>query len=138
MMLKALSDDGRRCVIATGDFNITADAMEASGILEAIGMTLIRPSNATVTCHMGKGSLIDYALITTKYLPMVLSVMTDEAVPWAPHTGLRVRLRLKCKHIVTKEVRRPKPYTDTVDFFKAKGLFDSMARLQYLGNKPRL
>ena len=34
------TDNGRRMVIAAGDWNITADTLEASGILEGLGLEI--------------------------------------------------------------------------------------------------
>ena len=59
------TDSGHRFVIASGDWNITADELEASGILEGLGLELVRPSNGDVTCTASKkGTLIDYVIIT--------------------------------------------------------------------------
>ncbi len=107
LRLTALSDGGRRCVIAPGDFNISAQAMEESGILSALGMVLVRPGNAEVTCHLGKGSLIDYVLITARFLPLITSVTVDELAPWVPHAGISVKFRTSFRNSVTKKIGRP-------------------------------
>ena len=59
------TDSGHRFFIASGDCNITADELEASGILEGLGLELVRPSNGDVACTASKrGALIDYVIIT--------------------------------------------------------------------------
>lgn len=39
------TDNGRRLVIASGDWNITAYDLEASGVLKGLGLELVRPTN---------------------------------------------------------------------------------------------
>ena len=63
--IAAATDGGRRMVIAMGDYNIKADELEASGILRALGLTLVKAENIVKTCTSGKGSCIDDALVTT-------------------------------------------------------------------------
>ena len=46
---------GRRFVIAMGDVNITAEALEGSGLLAELGLTLIRPNNVDIGCTSGTG-----------------------------------------------------------------------------------
>ena len=86
MSIVAATDGGRRFVIAMGDFNITADELEGLGILDAMGLTLIRSSGGQNTCTSGKGSLIDYALVTTNSVAAIVSVETVRVVPWG-HTA---------------------------------------------------
>ena len=70
-------------VVAIGDFNIKAEELEASGLLRALGLSLIRPENSKITCTSGKGSCIDYALVTTGYVDAIISMKAVKAVPWA-------------------------------------------------------
>ena len=51
-----------------------AEVFEASGLLEALGLTLIRPRNTNVVCAMCKGSTIDYALVTSTFAATVKEV----------------------------------------------------------------
>ena len=64
-----------------GNYNITADDLEASGMLDALGLTVIRPANTEVTRTMGNGSLIDYAPVTTRSVAEVESVEAVTTVP---------------------------------------------------------
>ena len=54
------ADGGRQPVFAFADFNIPAEILRASGILEGLGLELIIPSNDEATRLAGKGSVIDY------------------------------------------------------------------------------
>ena len=61
--LRTLSEatgGGREIVIGSGDVTIDADELEASGILDALGLEIVRPSNPSYACTLGRGSLIDY------------------------------------------------------------------------------
>ena len=53
-------DNGRRLFIASGDWNISSDDLEASGVLEGLGLEIVRPTNGDYTCMASKkGTLID-------------------------------------------------------------------------------
>ena len=52
--IAAATDEGRRMVIAMGDYNIRAEELEASGILKALGLTLVKADNSSTTCASGK------------------------------------------------------------------------------------
>ena len=57
-----------------GDFSTRAEDLEASGMLEPLGLTLIRPEGTDATCTSGKGLLIDYALVTTRFAASVETI----------------------------------------------------------------
>lgn len=87
--LGTAADGGRFCIIASGDWNITAQDLDRSGILDGLGLSIIWPEGSPVSCSAGKGSLIDYAVITTAFLPIVQScrIMSYRAVRavWRSH-----------------------------------------------------
>ena len=78
----AAIEGDRKFLIAIGDYNIPAGDLEASGMLEALGLTVIRPANTDVICPRGKGSLIGYALVTTRFAAAIDSVYTVKVLPW--------------------------------------------------------
>ena len=47
------SDGGRRCVLAFGDWNLTPEELEASGVLEGLGLEIVRPTDSTISCIAG-------------------------------------------------------------------------------------
>ena len=75
------TDGGRRMVIAMGDYNIRAEELEASGILKALGLTLVRAENSDITCTSGQGSCIDYALVTSGFTEAIVDMKAVKAVP---------------------------------------------------------
>ena len=81
LSIAAATDGGRRFVIAMGDFNIRAEVLESSGILDALHLTLIRAGDGLNTCSMGSGSHIDYALVTTAFVPAIVSINAVRSVP---------------------------------------------------------
>ena len=80
--IAAATDGGRRMVIAMGDYNIKAEELEASGILKSLGLALIKADNASKTCTSGKGSCIDYALVTSKFTEAIVDLKAEKVVPW--------------------------------------------------------
>ena len=105
--IAAATDGGRRFVIAMGEFNIKPEMLEASGLLEALGLTLIRPDNVSITCTSGEGAMLDYALVTTSFVNAIVSLKADTTVPWGPHYGLRIRFKMDTSEIRIPEIVRP-------------------------------
>ena len=120
--IAAATDGGRKMVIAMGDYNIRADELEASGILKALGLTLIRADNTDITCTSGKGSCIDYALVTSGFTDAIVDLKAVKAVPWGPHFGLRIRFRTNMKNMTVPEIVRPKPIDEAVKELEKLGL----------------
>lgn len=110
----AATDGGRRIVIAMGDFNMKAEELEASGILRSLGLTLIRLENSTNTCTCGRGSCIDYALVTLGYTDAIVDIKAVKAAPWGPHDGLRIKFRTNIKSMFVPEIVRPRPVEEAV------------------------
>ena len=81
-IIAAATDGGRRFVIAFGDLNINVDDLEALGMLDALGLSVARPANCDVASTMGKGSLIDYALVTTRFAAAIDSFEAVKTAPW--------------------------------------------------------
>ena len=103
----AATDGGRRRVIAMGDFNVKPEILEASGLLESVGLTLIRSDNVDITCASGEGVMLDYALVTTSFVSAIVSLKADTTVPWGPHYGLRIRFKMDTADIRVREEVRP-------------------------------
>ncbi len=100
---------GRIPFIWLGDFNTTAEAMEAEPALAALDAVVVRPGGGSISCHQGAGSLIDFAIISRHALPLVdLDLVPD--VPWSPHDGLRLRIRKYVKAITIRKLAKPRRY----------------------------
>ena len=123
--IAAATDGGRRMVIAMGDFNIRAEELEASGILKALGLTLIKADNESKTCTSGKGSCIDYALVTSGFTEAIVDMKAEKVVPWGPHYGLRIRFRTNLKNLTIPEIKRPMPIEEAVKELEKIGLTET-------------
>ena len=120
--ITAATDGGRRMVIAMGDYSINADELEASGILRAFGLTLVKAENTEKTCTSGKGSCIDYALVTSGFTEAIVDMKAEKVVPWGPHYGLRIRFRTNLKNLTIPEIKRPMPIEEAVKELEKIGL----------------
>lgn len=120
--IAAVADGGRRMAIAMGNYNIKAEELEASGILRALGLTLVEAENTDKTCTSGKGSCIDYALVTTRFVDAIVDMKAVKAVPWGPHYGRRIRFRTDIKSMTVPEIVRPKPIEEAVKELGKLGL----------------
>ncbi len=75
-------------------------------VVETLGAVVIRPTGGEITCHQGKGSLIDYALCSRVLAPYVRIEIVSK-VPWEPHDGLRVKVVREAKAFMVTRLRRP-------------------------------
>ena len=87
-----------------------------------MGLTLVKAENADVTCTNGKGSCIDYALVTSSFVEAIVGMKAVKAVPWGPHYRLRIRFRTDIKNMTTPEIVRPKPIEEAVKELEKLGL----------------
>ena len=110
-------------MIAAGDWNISADTLEASGILEGLGLEIVRPTNGEFTCTSGKeGSLIDYLIITQGYRSFIASCGIVREVPCGTHFGVRTTLVPNPADIVVQTLPKPKSLEQAIEHFREKGL----------------
>ena len=72
--IASAADGGRKMVIAMGDYNIKAEELVASGILTALGGTLVKADNTDTTCTSGNGSCIDYAVVTSGFVDAIVDM----------------------------------------------------------------
>ena len=117
------TDDGRRLAIASGDWNITADDLEASGVLEGLGLEIVRPTNGEHTCTASKkGTLIDYVIITQGFRSFIGSCEVVREVPCGTDLGVRTTLVPNPADIEAQTLRKPKSLENTIDHFREEGL----------------
>ena len=80
------TDGGRKIVIGSGE------ALEASGILDVIGLEIVIPTKSKCTRASGTsgGSPIDYAVIAKGLGGIIATCEAVRHVPCAPHSGIRI------------------------------------------------
>ena len=86
--LRAISraaDGGKQPVFGFGDFNVPAEVLKASGILEGLGLETIVASNDEITCLAGKGSVIDYIVWAKGWKHLVFSCGYRFGALWYAH-----------------------------------------------------
>ena len=80
-------DGGKQPVFAFGDFNIPAEVLRSSGMLEALGLEIVTPAEGSHTCTAGKGSTIDYLVCTKGWGQLIYSSEVAHSVPCGTHLG---------------------------------------------------
>ena len=92
------------------DFNVAPKDIIESDLLETLDAVVVTPSGGSITCHQGRGSLIDFMIISRKLEPYIkaFEIVTD--VPWSPHDGLLLRLDADCKTVRVRSFRKPKHF----------------------------
>ncbi len=100
---------GRIPFVWLADFNAPADALEAEPGVAALDAVVVRPSGGRISCHQGAGSLIDFAIVSRRILPLIDLSLVPE-VPWSPHDGLRLRIRKNTRQFKVKKLARPLGY----------------------------
>ena len=79
------TDGDKQCVIASGDWNITAQELHRSGILDGMGLSIIWLEDHSTTCSQGKGSLLKYSVIIKIFLSLVKICIVVQCVPCGAH-----------------------------------------------------
>ena len=106
-----------------GGRNPTPYELEASGILDGLGLEIVRPTNSTVTCTAGRhGSLIEHVIIAKGYRNIVKTCEVVREAPCGTHLGVRPTLAADPANIHAKTLPRPKSLEAAVDHSKAKDL----------------
>ena len=123
--ISTATNHGRTPVFAFGDFNIPAETLRASGLLEALGLDIIVPADAQHTCTAGKGSTIDYVVCTKGWGQLVHSCEVVRNVPCGTHLGVRTTFVNNAADVIITTLRKPKPLEAAIAFAKARKKFDS-------------
>ena len=111
-------------VFGFGDFNVPAEALRASGILEGLGLEIIAPSNGEATCLAGKGSVIDYVVGTKGFKDLVFSCEVVRSVPCATHIGARTTFVPDASDVFITSLRQPRSLKAAVAHFESHNLFE--------------
>ncbi len=91
------------------DFNESPEDVSSRTWVRDLRATVVRPSNAEITCHQRGGSAVDFAVMSIEVANYVESLEAVEEVPWGPHVGLLLKLRRNPRAAMTRTYRRPRP-----------------------------
>ncbi len=95
--------------IVVGDWNLSPEQLLRTKWLETVGGRILKPPVA-VTCAMGSGSLIDYAVVDKVAATMVQSVEVDTKGSWKPHLGYTISLEAESSMVESEVVVKPKKF----------------------------
>lgn len=109
-------DGGKQPVFGFVDFNILAETLRASGMLEALGLEIIIPANGEGTCLAGKGSVIDYVVYIRGWGHLVHSCEVVRSVPCGTHVGVRTTFVDNAEGVFVTTLRKPKSLHAAVAF----------------------
>jgi len=84
--------NGRIPFILLADFNVPYEALKDEEWIADLAAVAVAPSGCTTTCHQGKGSLIDFMIISDQLLGYIISFVAITDVPWGPHDGLMLTI----------------------------------------------
>ena len=123
-VISRAADGGKQPVFGFGDFNIPAEVLRGSGILEALGLEIIIPANGESTCLSGKGSVIDYIVCTKGWGHFVQSCEVVRSVPCGTHVGVRTTFVPDVEDVVVASLRKPKTLEAAVAYFTGVSIVD--------------
>ncbi len=103
--------NGQLPFVWLADFNASPSELEEAEWLGRLDAHVIRP-DASITCHQGRGSIIDFGICSRCLLPYVGQFQTVLEVPWKPHDGLRLTLRRSPRAVMVRTFVRPRPLKD--------------------------
>jgi len=91
-VIRKNTGNGRIPFILLADFNVPYEALKDEEWIADLAAVAVAPSGCTTTCHQGKGSLIDFMIISDQLLGYIISFVAITDVPWGPHDGLMLTL----------------------------------------------
>ena len=78
--------------VLLADFNTDLLALSSTSWVRELRAAVVRPSNTGITCHQGKGTLIDGAIVSYQLLPYVTECVAFTP-PWSPHDVVSLSFR---------------------------------------------
>jgi hypothetical protein len=90
------------------DFNVEPEEWSKLAWLERNGAAIVLPEGAEATCRKGRGTLIDYAIMSKNLVPIVKRCQGVDEVPWAPHIGIRLVISAEPKKVLVRKLMRPR------------------------------
>eukprot|EP00969_Alexandrium_andersonii_P312393 13802495-Alexandrium_andersonii.AAC.1 len=89
--------------VVLADWNMRPEILAGSGLLQQWSADIVLPRDAEMTCRGGRGSLIDFAVISHSFAPHVRALELDPLSPWSPHIGIVLGLcpRPDCIRMLT-------------------------------------
>ena len=106
--IEVITKRGKLPFILLADFNIEPEEWSKLAWLERNGAAVIRPEGVEATCRKGRGTLIDYAIVSKNIVPLVKSCQGVPKVPWAPHIGIRLVISAEPKKVLVRKLMRPR------------------------------
>lgn len=102
-----ITRNGKLPFIWLTDFNASPTELEEAEWLDQLDAKVIRP-DASLTCHQGGGSLIDYGILSRCLIPYIEQFVAVAEVPWGPHDGLRLRINRNPRAVMVRSIVRPR------------------------------
>ena len=96
----------RAPVCVMGDFNMTPDELQLSGVLQGTGLDIMLPRDTELTCTSGHGRMLDYALVDHKLKALIHDFALDPTTPWRPHSGLRLAIKARPRQVLVRALAR--------------------------------
>ena len=91
------------------DFNADMDEVMADPGMQLLDAIALEPDGGEVSCHQGRGALIDFVIVSRAVAPYVRATFVNDA-PWAPHSGISIKVRRDpravMQNILTKPAKR--------------------------------
>ncbi len=97
--VERITRTGEKLFVWTADFNATPEEWNQShgSWLHRNDASIVTPDNTPFTCRtsvaVGGGSLIDYAIISNRLLPLLARCWADFSAPWGPHYGIYLEFK---------------------------------------------
>ena len=101
--------NGKQAFLLIADFNRPPDQLVGIEWLERLDAEVVTADGAEATCHIGRGSLIDYVICSKRIRPYIKTLRLLRPVPWGPHDGLELELLRDARAVMVRSLRRPRP-----------------------------
>ncbi|MCP3971765.1 MAG: hypothetical protein GY717_15875 [Rhodobacteraceae bacterium] len=114
--VSSLTKNGALPFILVADFNAPPSELSATAWPDAVGASVVVPDAEATCLAAARGSMLDYVVVSDTVRPYLTWARADWAVPWAPHSAVRLRLRRQAKSVKVwrpvRPCRLPRPLDD--------------------------
>ena len=109
-----LSLCGRPFVLA-GDWNMSISELDEVGFLSRANACVLALPEGARTCLQGKGSQIDFYVVSLSLLPLIRSEGLEVEVPWRPHVAVMASLLRRPREVEALVARKPRDIPPPLD-----------------------
>ena len=104
-----------RHFVILADWNFEPHQLAELDWLSSIQGEIIMLSELQITCSSGSGRMLDFAVISKGFVPIVRGFRGDLTTPWKPHTSICLDIAAKPRSVMARFRNHVLPLHQVVD-----------------------